>query len=79
MNQKQEKDYEFFISNLKNFLANETMKYKFLVISNEKVCNSFDSFEKALEYALNNCPADDFIIQQAIDESKNINYIHLGC
>jgi len=78
MTDKQEKNYQYFTKNISKFLTDDKYKDKYLVIAEEKIYSSFDTFEAALEYALNNCPEDEFIIQQAIDESMNINYVHCG-
>ena len=48
---------------------------KFIVINNEQIKGSYDSFERALNFAVSNFSANDFIIQHTIDDKELINFI----
>jgi len=72
--EKQEKDIIFFKNSLSDFLTNDLLKHKFVVISNEKLQKSFDTLQSALEYAVENFNKGDYIIQQIIDDKEVINF-----
>jgi len=75
LSEKQIKNLEFFKSNIDEFLKNKLFENKFLVVYDQEIKNSFDTFENALDFALRNFPTGEFIIQQVIDYKKIINFI----
>ena len=76
MSEKQQKDFEYFSSNLPEFLKTPTLKNKFLVIKDKEIKNSFDTFDRAIEFAVSKFDDNEFIIQQVIDENDKINFIY---
>ncbi len=74
MNDKKKQNLDFFNRELSNYLLNPLTKHKFLVIHDEKLIAAYDTFETALQFAASNLPHDEFVIQQALDESKVINF-----
>lgn len=76
MTEKQQENYKYFTSQLPVFLNDGLLKNKFLVIKDKQVIRAFDTFERAIEFAVANFPENDFVIQQAIDESEKINFIY---
>jgi hypothetical protein len=73
--ENQKRDIIFFENNLKSFLENDLLKFKHVVISNEKLQNCFDTLDAALTYAVDRFQRGDYIIQQIIDEEEVINYV----
>jgi len=74
MNNKQ-KNITFFERELSQLLLNPIYKNKFVVIFNEQIVGSYDTFETALQFALSQYPSNEFIIQQVIDEKEQINFL----
>ena len=73
--EKQNKCIEFFDTNINEFLKEPMLINKYIVIYDESIKGSFDSFELALEYALSNFNKDEFIIQQVINNHEIISFI----
>ena len=73
LTEKQKKDISYFKNNLNEFLTDMLLVNKYVVISDEKIQNSFDTIENAVNYAVDNFKIGEYIIQQIIDESKIIN------
>ena len=69
-----EKNYNYYVENHKTLVK----KYvnKFIVIKDEKVVGSFDSFEDAYKNAENKYELGTFIIQEC---TKNINETTIIC
>jgi hypothetical protein len=65
----------FFKEKLNNLLNDPVYKYKFIVIDNKEIKSIHDTFEKALEFATESLPDNNFIIQQVINEKEQINFI----
>ena len=76
MTEKQQENYKYFVSKLSEFLTDSQLKNKFLVIKDKQVQGNFDTFERAIEFAVNKFPENDYVVQQAIDESEKINFIY---
>jgi len=70
-----EKNAAFFHKELGNLLLNPLFKNKFVVVQGEQLQGSYDSFEEALKFAIANYSANEFIIQQVIDEREQINFL----
>ena len=68
----QNDDYKWFTSNQKELFK----KYpnKFLIISKKEIVGSFDSFDEAMEKALEAKKAGEFIIQQCVKNFEPIQY-----
>ena len=75
MEQKKKENIDFFYENLKDYLKDEKLKYKYVVIYNKELKNSFDTFDRALEYALSNFPQSEFAIQQVIGQDEQIGFL----
>ncbi len=50
------------------------ISYKFAVISNEALLGVFDTFDEALEHALNEKKAGEFLIQQCLKDFEPVQY-----
>ena len=73
---KQLKNIAYFRTNLTEFLNNELLRNKYLVIVNEKIQNSFDTIELAVNYAITTgLLPGEFIIQQVINEDEVVNFV----
>lgn len=70
-----QKNIDFFQKELPDLLKDIAYQGKFIVINNEQIKGSYDSFESALNFAVSNFSANDFIIQQVIDDKERINFI----
>ena len=76
--ERQKKDIAYFRSHLDEFVDDKLLKGKFVVISNEEIQNSFDSFNTALEYAIKNFEKGNYIVQEIIDPRKINNFIRVA-
>jgi hypothetical protein len=76
MNEKKQRNIKYFQQHLRELLADPLLKGKFVVISEEKVQSASDTFEGALSQAVARFPAEDFIVQQVVDESGQVNFLH---
>ena len=65
----------FFEENLESFLSDNTLKDKYIVISDASVKGAYDDFSAALEFASANFQEGEFIIQQVINENEQINFL----
>ncbi len=74
-NNAKERNLRFFQDNLNDFLANPLYKHKFVVVHNEEVKGTYDTFSVALEYAVANYPQDEFVVQQVLNEDEQINFL----
>lgn len=70
-----QKNLDFFQRELQTLLRDVSYYGKFIVINNEQIKGAYDSFEAALNFATANFSANDFIIQQVIDDKERINFI----
>lgn len=75
MKNKLDKNLDFFDKRLPELLEDSAYKGKFVVIFNEKIEGTYDSFEAALTFAVSRLPGDEFIIQQVVAEGERINFI----
>jgi hypothetical protein len=71
----QEKQYEFFRSHLKEFLANAQLKNKFVVVADCEVKGFHDTFAAAYEAALSQFAQGTFIIQQVVDDNASVSFL----
>ena len=69
-----ERNYAFFKANLDEYLKDPLKNGKYGVFYDEELKNTFDTFEAAIRYAVNNFPFG-FAVQQIVDTSKIINYL----
>ena len=76
LNKTQLKNYKFFEAHLPEYLKDKLLNGKYLVIQNETIVSSFDTFDSAINSALSNYSPEEFIIQQVIDESNTINFLY---
>jgi hypothetical protein len=70
-----QKNLDFFKKELSALLSNIAYQGKFVVISDEQLKGSYDSFEEALKFAASNFSPAEFIIQQVVNDSDRINFI----
>ena len=76
MSENQKKlNSDFYARESTVLLTNPLYKGKFVVIHNQELKGSFDSFNNALQFATSNLPLEEFIIQQVIDENEQINFV----
>lgn len=66
---------DYFRANVAEWLKDEKLRNKFVVIDSQTIRGSFDTFDAALRDAVARFPSADFVIQQIIDESEIINFI----
>ncbi|HUI92695.1 MAG TPA: hypothetical protein VLX68_10650 [Chitinivibrionales bacterium] len=68
-------NYEFFVSIKQSLLDDVSKKDKFIVIHDKEIKGSFDSFETAYIWAKAQFTDENFLIQQAINESDVTNFV----
>ncbi len=73
--EKQKENIKYFEENLEEFLKDDLLKGKYIVIHDKEIKNSFDTFEATLKYAIENYRKDELIIQQVISKNDYINYL----
>ena len=72
--ENQKKDITFFRENQSIFWNDESLKHKFVVISNQEIIKCFDTPEAAVDYASDNLREGEYIVQRIFDEESMINY-----
>lgn len=65
----------FFNEKLGELLKDPAYAQKFVVINNKKITAVFDTFSSALEFAISNYTQGEFVIQQVLDKSDQINFL----
>jgi hypothetical protein len=78
MSKAKQANIDFFKSKLKQLLADKLFANKFVIIHNSEIQGVFDSFEAAITEAANRYPADEFVVQEVVDESQNVNYLFVA-
>jgi hypothetical protein len=73
---EKQRNIKYFQDHLQEFLADPLKNGKFVVICEGKVQAVADTFETALGQAVARFRAEDFIVQQVIDESQQVNFLH---
>ena len=76
--EKQRECINYFKSNLDEFLNNNLLNGKFVIISNSKIQRSFDSFGMAIDYAVENFEKGSYIIQEIADPREINNFIRVA-
>ena len=76
MDEAKLKNLEYFKRELPQLLADPLMKDKFVIIHDEKIQSSNDTFQAALRFAVNNFPHSEFVIQHVIDDTKINNFLN---
>lgn len=71
----QKQNLAFFKQELPNLLANNLTLRKFVVVHNQRLQHSADTFEAALKYAVDHFPINEFVVQQVIDESALVSFL----
>jgi hypothetical protein len=66
---------EFFEKSLPEFLSNDMLRNKFVIIFNKELKGAYDTFEAAFEKALNKYPLSEFVIQQVIDNNDVVTFL----
>lgn len=72
---KKQMNIEFFRAQLATLLANPLLRGKFLVVHDQQVKQSFDTFDSALRYAVSQFPPEEFIVQQVVEDNEVINFL----
>ena len=73
--EKQKDDIAYFKNHLSEFLDNNLLNGKFVIISDKKIHKCFDSFDLAIDYAVENFEKGSYIIQEIIDPHEINNFI----
>ena len=71
----QQKNYDFFLSHLAEYLENPIMRNKFAVFCSEELQGVYDSFDAAFTTACSNFAVGDFVIQQIVDTSEIVEFL----
>lgn len=79
MNPKKQQNIQYFREHVKEFLESPYLKDKFAIIYDGKIQATADTFEAALNEAVSKFPADEFIVQQVVDESAQNNFLFGAC
>jgi hypothetical protein len=75
MNEKKTANVQYFRSHLAELLGNPLLRGKFVVVYDETVKGAYDTFDVALRSALAQFPAEDFIIQQVIEDNSVVSFL----
>jgi hypothetical protein len=73
--EEQNKNFAFFQGHLHEYLGNELLKNKFVIIYDEKMVGTYDTFASALDEAASKYPQSEFIIQQIISNDEFIGFL----
>jgi hypothetical protein len=71
---QQKENYHFYLKEFDRLYSDQEYKFKFVVIQKNELKGAFDSFEKAIEFAATNFAVGDFIVQQVIKTSDEIDF-----
>ena len=74
MNPAKQKNIDFFFAHKSEWLKDPLRAGKFIVIHAEQIKGAFDTFDAALRSASSQFPAEEFVVQQLIDESAQVNF-----
>ncbi len=77
--EKKRGNIDWFVANRDKLLTDQRLRNKFVVIHDLEVKSSFDTFDAALRAALATLPADEFAIQQVVEENATINFLRAAC
>lgn len=72
---QKELNSEYYKAQSSTLLADPLYKGKFVVIHEQKIKGSYDTFPTALQFAVSSLPTDEFIIQQVVNENDQINFV----
>lgn len=75
LSEKQKANYQFFESQLQEYLKNPLTKGKYGIFCNQELQGLFDSFDAAYSEACTKYPTDEFIIQQIVDSSTVVEFL----
>jgi hypothetical protein len=73
--EKKTANVEYFRSHLKELLSQPLLHGKFVVVHDQQVKGTFDTFGGALGFAVERFPADEFIVQQVLDDDESISFL----
>ena len=65
---------DFFYENLEKYLKDPELLHKYLVIHNKEVKGTFKKFPESLEFAIENLPDNEYVIQQVLEE-ECVNFV----
>lgn len=74
MSRQKQENIDYFKRELPKWLNDPLIKDKFVVLHGQKIQKTFDKFDAALQYAADHFPPDEFIVQQVVNESEEINF-----
>jgi hypothetical protein len=67
---------QFFRDHLAEYLRDPVLSRKFVVIHGRELRGAFDTFQSALQSAIAQFSPDEFVIQQVIDDTQVISFLH---
>jgi len=73
--ERQIKDLDFFRANVMKFMGDNSLRFRHVIISGEKIVKSFEGLDKAVEYAAQNLKKGEYILEQVVDENEIVNII----
>jgi predicted DNA-binding WGR domain protein len=71
----QAKELAYFRENVAEFLKDNNLRFRHVLISGEQIVKSFDRIDLAAQYASENFKQGEYIIQQVIDENDLVNFV----
>lgn len=75
MNNRQDKNYTFFLSQLEKLIKDPEKNGKYVVIKDQKFDSFHPTFEAALQHASKKWKPGDYSVQQVINEDEIVNYL----
>ena len=75
LSEAQQKNYDFFVSNLPEYLNDPIKKNKYGIFCYEELQGVYDSFDAAFSAACSSFPVGDFVIQQIVDTSEIVEFL----
>lgn len=75
LSEKQQKNYEFFVAHLKEYLEDPIKRNKYAIFCEEDIKGAYDTFEAAYIAACAQFHQDEFIIQQIVDSSDVVEFM----
>lgn len=71
-----EENYQYVLDNLIKLKSEYLNKY--VVVSNKKVLNSFDTYDSAAQFGLTNCGINSGFLVYEVTDSEVVNFVMLA-
>jgi hypothetical protein len=75
LTQAQIKDLAYFDGHVEEFLADNNLRFKHVIIADCKIAETFDGLDLAVNYARDNLQRGEYIISQVVNDDEIVNFV----